>query len=98
MKSIIDKLPYDRRTKSGVIFRKPCLLFGVLLEPDGSNASYVDIYDGENTNEPKFLRFRTPATAPIPCIFSIPVYLERGLYLELETNLVSVTVLAAPAR
>ena len=89
---MIDKSPYDRRTVSGVIHRNKCLLLGVLLEPDGTNASYVDIFDGENTTEPKMARIRTEATTGDPKFFYPPVFLERGLFVDLGANLTAVTV------
>lgn len=89
-------IPYDRRTVDGVIHRVKCLFYGVALEPDGTNASYVDIYDGENTTEPMVMRIRTAATGGQPKLFATPILLSRGLYVDLGTNLTAVTVFSTP--
>lgn len=85
-------IPFDYRTASGVIHNKKCLLYGLIVTPDGTNNSYADIYDGVNTSEPQVMRVRVVSTTSRAINFGRGVLLQRGLYIDFETNLSSVTV------
>jgi len=83
---------------SGVVQRKKCRLFYVILTPDGTNSSYLDIYDGESTSEPKVMRLRVQANRSFAIYFNGGLLLQRGLYLSFETNLQAATVVVQPEK
>lgn len=85
-------VPYRYLTASGVVEKGPCVLHHIIVTPDGSNASYVDIYDGISTSDPKIGRIRIAKTASRPYAFGHHIFLSRGCYLEFESNLESVMI------
>lgn len=85
-------VPYRYMTASGVVDPGPCILWHIIVTPDGSNASYADLYDGIDTSSPKIARIRTQAKASRPYSFGNPLYLPRGCYVDFETNLECVTI------
>ena len=84
-------------TASGLVSHKPVYLKGIILTPDGTNSSYVDIYNGENTTAEKIMRLRVQANRSYHLVFNTSFYLNRGLYVDFGANLEAVTVLYDPA-
>ncbi len=84
--------PYVYVTASQTIHNTPCMLYSLIVNPDGSNASYVEIYDGENTTEPKALKIRIQADHGHVFPINPPLKLKRGLRVEFGANLESVTI------
>jgi len=87
---------YTYTERSQVIHTKKCRLYRVILTPDGTNNSYLDIYDGDNTSEPKVMRLRVQANRSYSTNFSGGLPLRRGLYLSFGANLEAVTVISKP--
>ena len=85
-------IPYTHLTVSQVIHTKKCKFYGIIVTPDGTNAGYVDIYDGENAVEPLFMRVRCLGTVSVSVILQAPALLQRGLYISLACTGVLVTV------
>lgn len=90
------EIGYQYLTASGTVQTKENRLFQVTVTPDGSNASYADVYNGVSTSDPKFTRLRVPATESKTFTFPGGQRLERGLHIDFETNLESVTVRSRP--
>uniref|UniRef100_A0A6H1ZWU4 Uncharacterized protein n=1 Tax=viral metagenome TaxID=1070528 RepID=A0A6H1ZWU4_9ZZZZ len=79
-------------TATQTIHRKACKLFSIVVTPDGTNNTYADVYDGENTNEPKVTRLRVVSTTSKKFSWPKGLDLQRGLHIVFETNLQAVTV------
>lgn len=79
-------------TASETIHRKKCKLHSIVVTPDGSNNSYADVYNGENTSEPQVIRLRVVSTNSRKFNWPGGLELERGLHISFETNLSSVLV------
>ena len=76
----------------GVVSDKPGWLFCVVIEPETiANVSRVYARNGERALADIVIAFGGQYSHPSH-IASIPVYFNRGLYVELETNAVSCTV------
>jgi len=90
------KLRYDYLEGSRIVYKGPCRIDKIIVTPDGANASYADVYDGENTSNPKVTRLRVPVTQSILFPFGKDFILQRGLYVAFGTNLSSVTVIGEP--
>jgi hypothetical protein len=90
------KYAYEYLTRSSVVHRTKCRVKLIIVTPDGTNASYADIYNGESTNDPQVARLRVPTTQSIPFDFGDDFILERGLYVDFGTNLSRVTVVSEP--
>ncbi len=89
-------ISFTRLTASGVVTHKPCHFYGIIVVPDGSNASYADVYDGDNANARKFTRYRCPGSQSRIHNMPAAVEFQYGLYIEFESNLSECTVLWAP--
>lgn len=89
-------LPYFYATASQIIHKSKCLLYAIVVTPDGSNNSYVDIYDGESTNDTLVARLRVVSTTSKVFRFNPALLLRKGLYVSFETNLSSVSVVSEP--
>jgi len=83
---------YKYCTASQTITNGPCHLIGVIVTPDGSNASYLDVYDGESSADDQFCRMRTASTSSRPFLFGEHVHLHKGIHVVFETNLESCTI------
>jgi len=81
-------------TGSRVVHNKKCVVYKIFVTPDGTNASYADIYNGNNTTEPKVTRLRIRANETKEYNFDGYLELERGLYIDFGANLESVLVLS----
>lgn len=88
----------DYAAASKVIHNNRCHWLGIIVNPDGSNNSYVDVYDGTSTNDDVKARVRVVSTTTLPVMFPEPVLMQKGIYVSFETNLSSVTVLWKPIR
>ena len=90
------KPAYTYQTASGIVSTVKTKVVKIIVTPDGTNASYVDVHDGVSASDPQVIRLRVPATQSVPFPFEDDLILERGLYLVFGTNLSSVTVLWEP--
>jgi hypothetical protein len=78
-------LASDKQTISRVMVNTPCLLGGVAVITDGSNAATLTVYDSEDetTVGRKAVWSNTDAGASNygGIIFVVPVKMERGIYV-----------------
>lgn len=88
----MNKVGYDYKEASDVIQKKACFFHAIIVTPDGTNASYATLYEGENTNAPKIATIRCTTDKSTIFVPPAPKYLGRGLYVEFETNLSNVSV------
>lgn len=93
-----ERINWTRLTTSGTVSNKACEFYGIIVTPDGTNNSYADIHNGDNSTEPKFGRVRAIATDTRSFMLPKPTVLDRGFHIVFETNLSEVTVLWAPLR
>lgn len=89
-------VPYVYCEASRIIHNTACVLHHIVVTPDGTNPSYVDVYDGESDREPKVLRCRVAKTATRPYTFGHHLKLNRGMYIKFGDNLESVMVSSEP--
>lgn len=89
-------ISFTRLTASGIVSHKRCIFYGILVAPDGTNNSYADVYDGDNTGARKFGRYRCVSTTSKTHNMPGPVEFQFGLYVDFESNLSECTVLWRP--
>lgn len=87
-----EKWAYAFLSASGKVSIVKTQIDKIIVTPDGSNASYVDLYDGESANDPQVARLRVPTTQSVVFDFGEDFVLGRGVYLAFEANLSKVTV------
>lgn len=92
------KVITERVTASGQVCLTPCFVFAVSVEPTDGNAVFdAHLYDGHSVVSREKLTFTTQNASPIfcPCV---PMFFRRGLYVYLETNVASITVVYLSVR
>lgn len=74
------------KTTSGIIKAVPCLLTGVLVITDGTNAATVILYDNASTNSGTVLWKCTVVGAAYfgGATFEIPVRAQKGVYMTIS--------------
>jgi hypothetical protein len=82
----------ERVTASRVVSPTPCLLFSVALASDGVGEADAGIYNGQGLGDELLYDLFAVDEAMDSLIFPYPVYLSKGLYIAIGTNVASVTV------
>jgi hypothetical protein len=93
-----NKWTYTYLTADGKVSVVKTEIDKIIVTPNGTNASYADIYDGESTSDPFVVRLRVPTTESVCFELGPDFVLERGLFVDFETNLSSVTVKWRPVK
>ena len=79
-------------TSSGMVTSKPCFIFDVVVSPtDADTKSIAYLRNGELVTSPILINFSARNAHPLQAA-CLPIYFTRGLYVELNTNVVGVTV------
>lgn len=79
-----------------LVSTEPCLLHGavILCSAAGGDAT---IYDGHDASVGKsILPLKGPANESVPVFPPEPIFCARGLYVDVGTNVTSVTVIWEP--
>jgi len=100
-----EPIAYTRVTADTFVVRGPLLFYGAVITTSGA-ADAMDVYDGENTSGRRVMRVAhsyqdqgaVDRVASLPVMLPEPILLERGLFVDLETNVTEVTVFYLPVR
>lgn len=76
----------DRQLSDG-----PCELLMVVLVPSATTIDTV-IYNGDNTTGDKILQFNITVVLNWGFIPPVPIYCDKGLYIDIGTNVTGVLV------
>jgi hypothetical protein len=98
-------IAWTRVTADTVVAVGPLLFYGLIMTTSAI-ACTVDVFDGSNTLGRRVMRaahsYQDPATvdraSSLPCFLPAPILLERGLFLDLASNVTEVTVFYRPIR
>jgi len=80
-------------TAAQAVTKGPAWLIGAIVTPDGSNNTYIDVYDGESSGDSQIARIRAIATTSKVALFPYPIKMTKGIYVAIESNLESFTIL-----
>ena len=81
-----------RVVTKGCLSHRPCFVFCVIIEPETiANVSRVYAKNGETEAADILIAFGGQYAHPSH-IATLPVYFNKGLYIDLETNALSCTV------
>ena len=75
------------------VTKGPAWLIGAIVTPDGTNKTYIDIYDGESAADDKIARIRANTPFSNIALFPHPIKMVKGIYIAVESNLESFTIL-----
>jgi len=88
----------ERVTSNQVVCLSPCFLFAVDLISDTGGVSTAAIYDGEGTKDPAVVDLAAAVSESDRARFNPPIFLRRGLYVDVGSNVTAVTVQYLPIR
>ncbi|RLI42035.1 hypothetical protein DRO69_10875 [Candidatus Bathyarchaeota archaeon] len=71
----------------------PVFLLAAMLVADSGGTAEAALYNGHNTTGQVALVLRAPANNPAPITPIYPIYLDKGLYLDVGSNVRGVLVI-----
>lgn len=85
------------RLTSDAVINEGHTLFGGLIINASVDGGDVSIYEGNDSSSGRlFDTFQGLAAKSEPIIFTVPIYFDRGLYVDIGSNVTSVTILWLP--
>jgi len=85
-------------TLDRIICNGPCYLFGHSIASDGGGEADALLYNGHSTNDPVFIHLDTLDEAAHQEMYFPPQYFNKGLYIDIGTNVAGVTVRYIPVK
>ncbi len=86
------RFQWDRIEASRRVCLTPCFLSHVSITPDAVGGATAKIYDGHGTAEGQVLDLGAVTSQQTEQHFDPPLFLQKGLYVEIGSNVVSVFV------
>ena len=91
-------LGFERVTADNLLFPGPCLLGGLVLLVSVTGGD-VSLYNGNDAQSGALIgTFKGEANISEPIIFPWPLRCERGLYVDVGSNVTELLVFYKPAR
>ena len=79
-------------TSSRMVTSRPCFIFDIVISPTDADAkSIAYLRNGETINAGILMNFSARYSHPLQAA-CLPMYFNKGLFVELNTNVVGVTV------
>lgn len=89
---------FTRLIADGVVNEGPSLLFGLHVEASTAGGD-VSVYEGNDKDSGRLIGiFKDNANNHEPKNFIPPIYCDRGIYIDIGSNVTAVTVLWLPVR
>lgn len=92
------RLEYTRVTVDKKVCNRPCFLYAAHLVADTVGAATAVIRDGHDTGGEAVVDLATLTSSNDPRRFDPPIYLKKGLYVDVGSNVTSVLVHFMPTR
>jgi hypothetical protein len=89
-------IAWDRLTADNRVVRGPVLFGGALLTSDGVGAAAATFYDGMNASGRRLFRLNAPSAETKEVIFTAPILLTVGLFIDVGANVEDVFALFSP--
>lgn len=86
-KTKIERVAVDRLVHSG-----PALIFSLTIHSDGGGEADADVYDGTSVERGLIADLYCVDESMAQLVFSPPVVVVKGIYVDIGTNCESVTV------
>lgn len=91
-KAEVKKIAADRVTADSVLSRKACFVHGVHLTGSSGGASTATVYNGESTGDDVKIDLSCATSGRDNKRFAPPLYFDKGLYVDVGSNVTSVLV------
>ncbi len=76
----------ERVVASGVVSKKPCLIYSICGIGIAETSNVYTIYDGQSVAGDIIMRLVAGSYASDFRLFASPLYLSKGLYVDFTTN------------
>lgn len=83
---------FTQTTVDGIVVAKPCVLYSVVLTASVAGVADVLVYEGQDTSSGRLVIVVKTAASTTAQVRWNGLELGRGLYLDLGSNVASVTV------
>lgn len=92
-----DHVGFTRITSSNIINEGATLLYGLLLLVSVASGD-ISLYEGLDASSGRLIaKIQGVAAVTLPIKFDQPLYLDRGLYVAIGSNVTETTILWMPA-
>jgi len=89
---------FTRLTADGIVNEGQTLLFGIHIEASTAGGD-VSLYEGNDSQSGRLIgTFKDNLTNHEVKNFNVPVYLDRGLFVDIGSNVTAITVFWLPVR
>lgn len=88
----VKQCAFTRITGDQLVSRQAALVFGVWLVAGSGGAATAAVYDGESTNDDRKIDLSCVATGHDNKRYNPPAYFEKGIYVDVGSNVTSVVV------
>lgn len=92
LKRFSKKLIHRRITKSSRAWNKPCLIYSASITGSDAGGATAVLRDGHGTADKEVIDLAAPISSMDKMRFSPPIYLDKGLYVDVGENVTSVLV------
>lgn len=82
----------ERLTGSSVVCNTPALIADILISNGTGGVGLSKLYDGSSTAGDQKADFNTLQSTTFQYWFDPPMWMNRGIYIEVGTNVTSITV------
>ena len=83
---------YQRVTSDQLVSRTPIWIYSLVITSNGTAEADATIYDGESTSGDAVLTLYTVDESMAQLVFPEPLYLHKGLYVDIGSNVTEVLV------
>ncbi len=89
---------FTRLISDGIVNEGPSLLFGLHIEASTAGGD-VSVYEGSDSSSGRLIGiFKENANNHILMGLHTPIYCDRGIYVDIGSNVTAVTILWLPVR
>jgi hypothetical protein len=83
---------HERITADRIFNIGKCFVYSLVIASDGQGVADADVYDGMDTSGEEKYNLRCADKEMAQLVFPVPAYFQHGLFVDIGSNVKSVTV------
>ena len=91
-----EDIKFEYFTKSSVVSKTPCFVVSIFACSGETTSKYLKLYNGVNNSATLLMTLYASKFDNIIVILEEPLYFDKGLYIEFETNIEAATIQFKP--
>lgn len=88
----VNDVKWTRLTGSQTLQSDPCYVFFLVLTAESGGAADIELYNGDNSDDPQVCTLKTHADTTRNLRWQIPLFLNRGAYIKVGSNVTDVVI------